>query len=111
MLGLILIALLTIFFILSIAKDFRKLKKLEEKILGRPRSKKGFVKDFEEMLKGHEKVWAKEDKKREKKREYQRKYRAKKKLEKRVHILMMEVQAQNREHLEKFDRFDIMDFE
>ena len=111
MIGLILITFLAIFFILLIAKDFKKLRKLEEEILGRPRSKKGFVRDFEEMLKAHEQVWAKEDKKREKKREYQRKYREKKKLEKKVHTLMMGVQVLNREYLDKFDRFDIMDFE
>jgi hypothetical protein len=53
----------------------------------------------------------KEREKREKKNEEQKRYRARKKMEKQGHEFMLEVHRLNKEHMDQYDRFDILDLE
>jgi hypothetical protein len=63
------------------------------------------------IVEKNEQEFAEEEVKRERDREYQKKYRVKKKMEKQIHELMVKVQEQNKAYNNKFDRYDILDFE
>ena len=69
-----------------------------------------FTKEIEFNF-GPKKLTKKEKERKRKKSEFQKKYRAKKKLEKEVHKIMEEVNNLNKEHKNKYNRFEIMDLD
>ncbi len=104
----ILLGIFFIFIIISVVGSMRETRKLEEKILGRPRTKgKSFINEYLEMMTDISPTCEsieEEEEKRRKRREHQR-------MEKRVHELMVKVHELNQEYEGRYNRFDILDLE
>ena len=104
-LGLFIILGVTIFVSFNIFRSIRETRKLEEKILGKPRTKgRSFIDEYLEKMDDIDLKYVKIA-------EEEGKKRAKQELKKQVHELMVRVQELNDEYNGEYNRFDILDIE